>query len=64
MQKQIEHLHKQLWRAREADHIVFLDDNGQPRAIPMIRLVGVYRGVSLENLQEDVLAVVKPCNRI
>lgn len=59
LQKQIEHLHKQLSRACECDHVLFISDEGNPLAIPMTKFVGVYRAPELEDLQGDILEAVK-----
>lgn len=59
LQMQIEHLHKQLTKAREADHIVFIGANGDPYAIAVPRIIGFYRCPELEHLEADILEAVK-----
>ena len=58
MQKQIEAIHNRLTRANEAEHVVFLDDFGHPRAVPLVKFLGVYRAPPLEVLEADILNAV------
>ena len=58
LQKQITALHKQMAKAREAEHLLILNGDGDPLAVPMRRVVGIYRAPSFEELAEDVLHAV------
>ena len=54
MQKQIESIHRQMTRAAEAEHLLILNGDGEPVAVPMRRVVGIYRAPRFEELAEDV----------
>ena len=58
MQKRIESIHRQMTRANEAEHLLILNGDGDPLAVPMRRVVGIYRAPSFEELAEDVLHAV------
>ena len=58
MQKQIESIHRQMTRAAEAEHIVIINGDGDPLAVPMRRVVGIYKAPTLADLEADVLHAV------
>ena len=55
LQTQISALHRQMARANEAEHLLFLDGDGAPLAMPVWRVIGIYKAPSFEDLAEDIL---------
>ena len=58
MEKTIAAIHKRLSRACECEHLIFLSDQGEPLAVGLSRVVGVYKKPRLEDLELDVLEAI------